>query len=209
NPPENSFIDKLVLGKLKMLTILPSDVCTDQEFLRRAYLDLCGILPTATEARAFLADKAPDKRAKLVDQLLERTEYADFWTLKWCDVLRSNRKTMQLAAVHKFQEWVHNNISANRPFDEMVRELLTASGSTFTNPAANYYRVAREPTSLAETTAQLFLGARMQCAKCHNHPFERWTQDDYYSLAAFFARVKQKKDPEDEAGAKQPVAEDI
>src|SRR5262249_2110443 len=164
-------------------------------------------LPTATEARAFLADKAPDKRAKLVDQLLERPEYADFWTLKWCDVLRSNRKTMQVAGVYKFQEWVHNCLSENRPFDEMVRELLTSSGNTFANPAANYYRVARDPQSLAETTAQLFLGARMQCAKCHNHPFERWTQDDYYSLAAFFARVKQKKDPDDEANAKQPGAE--
>jgi hypothetical protein len=201
NPPEHNEIDTLVFAKLKMMNILPSDLCTDEEFLRRAYLDLCGILPTPDEARAFLASKDPDKRAKLIDQLLERPEYADFWALKWADVLRSNRKTIQLAGVHKYQGWLRNSIAANRPFDALVRELLTANGSTFANPAANYYRVARDPQSLAETTAQLFFGIRMQCAKCHNHPFERWTQDDYYSLAAFFARVRQKPDPTNDLAA--------
>ncbi|HLW67939.1 MAG TPA: DUF1553 domain-containing protein [Gemmataceae bacterium] len=196
NPPETNYIDKFVFAKLKMLSIAPSDLCTDSEFIRRAYLDLCGLLPTAEETKAFLANKAPDKRAKLIDQLLERPEYADFWTLKWSDVLRSSRKTIQVKGIHAFQEWLHHHVTENTGFDAVVRELLTANGSSFTNPPANYYRIARDPTSLAETTAQLFFGIRMQCAKCHNHPFEKWTQDDYYSLAAFFFRVKQKPDPD-------------
>jgi hypothetical protein len=193
--PESNYVDKHVFAKLKMLSIPPSDVCTDQEFIRRAYLDLCAILPTPDEVKAFTADGAKDKRAKLIDKLLERPEYADFWTLKWADVLRNNRKSVQVKGTHVYQDWLHRHIGKNTPLDQVVRELLTADGSTFANPPANYYRVSREPTVLAETTAQLFFGVRMQCAKCHNHPFERWTQDDYYSMAAFFARVKQKKDP--------------
>jgi hypothetical protein len=198
-PPENNYIDRHVFAKLKMLSILPSDLCADQEFLRRVYLDVCGILPTPQETRAFLENPARDKRAKLIDQLLERPEYADFWTLKWSDVLRSSRKTVQVKGTYVFQQWLRGHIAKNTPFDAVTRELLTAKGSTFANPPANYYRIARDPTSLAETTAQLFFGIRMQCAKCHNHPFERWTQDDYYSFAAFFARVKQKQD-RDEPG---------
>src|SRR5579884_531500 len=194
NPPENNYIDKFVFAKLKMLSIPPSDLCTDAEFVRRAYLDVCGILPTPKEVRDFLGDKCPDKRAKLIDALLERPEYADFWTLKWSDVFRSSRKAIQVKGVHVFQRWLHDRIVDNTGFDALVREMLTASGSTFANPPANYYRVARDPQNLAETTAQLFFGIRMQCAKCHNHPFERWTQDDYYSMAAFFARVRHKKD---------------
>jgi hypothetical protein len=210
NPPENNYIDKHVLAKLRMLGIPPSDLCTDQEFVRRVYLDLCGILPTAAETRAFLADANPNKRARLIDTLFERPEYADFWTLKWSDVLRSNRKVIQEKGVHVFQHWLHERIARNMPFDEVVRELLTANGSTFANPPANYYRIARDPQNLAETTAQLFFGIRMQCAKCHNHPFERWTQDDYYSMAAFFARVKQRKDPaQPGAGPKAAGAEVI
>jgi hypothetical protein len=192
--PESNYVDKHVFAKLKMLSIPPSDLCTDQEFIRRAYLDVCAVLPTPDEVKTFVADTAKDKRARLIDKLLERPEYADFWTLKWADVLRNNRKTVQVKGTHVYQTWLHKHINKNTPFDEVVRELLTADGSTFANPPANYYRVAAEPTVLAESTAQLFFGVRMQCAKCHNHPFERWTQDDYYSLAAFFARVKQKKD---------------
>jgi hypothetical protein len=207
-PPESSYIDTHVFAKLRMLSIAPSDRCSDQEFVRRAYLDLCGILPMAEETRKFLADSARGKRAKLIDALLDRPEYADFWTLKWSDVLRSNRKTIQVKGTHVYQKWLHDHIERNTPFDQVVRELLTATGNTYANPPANYYRVARDPQSLAETTAQLFFGIRMQCAKCHNHPFERWTQDDYYSMAAFFARVKQKKDPTDPgAKPKTPGAE--
>lgn len=194
NPPQANYIDKHVFDKLKMMNILPSDVCTDQEFIRRAYMDVCGILPPAEATRAFLASTDAKKREKLVDELLQKPEYADFWTLKWSDVLRSNRKTIQIKGIHVYQQWLRHRVSDNTPFDEVVRDLLTASGSTYANPPANFYRISRDPQNLAETTAQLFFGIRMQCAKCHNHPFERWTQDDYYSMAAFFARVKQKKD---------------
>src|SRR5262249_16577425 len=170
------------------------DLCGDQEFVRRAYLDVCGVLPSPAEVNAFLASKEQDKRAKLIDALLDRPEYADFWTLKWSDVLRSNRKTIQVKGVHVYQDWLRDKMANNTPFDEVVRDLLTADGSTFANPPANFYRVASDPTVLAESTAQLFFGVRMQCAKCHTQPCEKWTQDDYYSMAAFFARVKQKKD---------------
>jgi hypothetical protein len=207
-PPENNYVDKHVFAKLKMLSIPPSGLCTDQEFVRRAYLDLCGIMPTPDEVKAFLAATDKDKRGKLIDSLLDRPEYADFWTLKWSDVLRSNRKTIQVKGVHVFQKWLHEKIEENAPLDTIVRDLITANGSTYSNPAANYYRIARDPQNLAETTAQLFLGIRMQCAKCHNHPFERWTQNDYYSMAAFFARVKQKRDPnEPGANPQTPGAE--
>jgi hypothetical protein len=194
NPTENNYVDKHVFAKLKLLSIPPSDVCTDEEFVRRAYLDLCGVLPRADEVRKFLADKAATRRARLIDALLERPEYADFWTMKWSDVLRSSRKTLQVKGTHVFQKWLRSNFVKDVGFDVMVRDLITASGSTYSNPPANYYRVARDAQNLAETTAQLFFGIRMQCAKCHNHPFERWTQDDYYSMAAWFARVRQKRD---------------
>jgi hypothetical protein len=193
--PQSNYVDQHVFAKLKMLSLPPSDVCTDEEFIRRACLDVCAVLPTPDEVKAFVADHSPDKRARLIDRLLERPEYADFWTLKWADVLRNDRKAVQVKGTHVYQTWLHQHFAKNTPFDEVVRELLTADGSTFANPPANYYRVSREPTVLAESTAQLFFGVRMQCAKCHNHPFERWTQDDYYSLAAFFARVRHKKDP--------------
>jgi hypothetical protein len=193
-PPENNYVDKNVFAKLKMLSIEPSELCTDNEFVRRAYLDICGVLPTGDEVKSYLADKAGDKRVKLVDVLLDRPEYSDFWTLKWSDVLRSTRKTIQVKGTYVFRTWMHGHLERNTPFDEIVRELIASNGSTYSNPAANYYRIAREPTTLAETTAQLFFGVRLQCAKCHNHPYERWTQDDYYSMAAWFARVKQKPD---------------
>jgi hypothetical protein len=195
NPKDNNYVDTLTFAKLKMLNILPSELCTDQEFVRRAYLDVCGVLPTPAEVTKFLASKDANKRAKLIDELLERPEYADFWTLKWSDVFRSSRKTIQIKGTHVFQKWLRNHIDKNTGFDQVVYEVITAGGSTYANPAANYYRVSRDPTTLAETTAQLFFGIRMQCAKCHNHPFERWTQDDYYSMAAFFNRVKYRSDP--------------
>jgi hypothetical protein len=208
--PEANYVDKHVFAKLRALSIPPAESCTDQEFLRRAYLDVCGVLPTPVEARAFLADTRSDRRARLIDALLERPEYADFWTLKWSDVLRSNRKAIQLKGTYVFQKWLRDHLEWNTPFDQVVRQLLTAGGSSFANPPANYYRIARDPQSLAETTAQVFFGIRMQCAKCHNHPFERWTQDDYYSMAAFFARVRQKRDAlEGGANPQAPAAEVI
>ncbi len=194
NPPEYNEVDRFVFAKLKILSIAPSDLCTDSEFLRRSTLDLCGRLPRLDETKAFLADPDANKRVKWIDYLLQQPEYADFWTLKWSDVLRASRKTMQLKGVHTFHQWLRDHISRNTPFDQVTREILTAKGPSHANPAANFFRVARDASSLAETAAQLFLGVRMQCAKCHNHPFERWTQDDYYSTAAFFVRVKHTND---------------
>jgi hypothetical protein len=200
NPPEANFVDTHVYAKLKQMSIAPSGLCTDDEFVRRAYLDCVGRLPRPDEAKAFLADKNPQKREKLIDALVDLPEFADFWALKWADVLRSSRKTIQTKGSYGFQHWLRAHFLKNTPVDEIVRELVTASGNTYANPPANYYRIAKDPQSLAETTAQLFLGVRMQCAKCHNHPFERWTQDDYYGMAAWFARVKQR--PEAVIGTK-------
>ncbi len=192
NPPENNFVDSAVFEKLKQLQILPSDICTDDEFLRRATLDLTGRLPTSEEAQAFLGEQSPSKRIALVDRLLDSDEYASFWALKWGDVLRSNSKKLKTAGVHKFRQWIYESIRNDKPLDQFARELLTANGSVFENPPANFWRASRDPQDATETTAQLFLGVRIQCAKCHNHPFERWTQDNYYGIAAAFARVGRK-----------------
>lgn len=191
--PKDNPIDAAVFAKLNHMRIAPSESSSDPDFLRRVYLDVIGVLPTPEEARAFLGDPSPDKRAKLIQTLVQRPEFVDFWTLKFSDVLRSNSRLIQAKGTYAFQRWVHASLERNVPMDQFVRELLTADGSTFQNPAANYYRIARDPESSAETTAQLFLGVRIQCAKCHNHLFEKWTQDDYYGFAAFFSRVKQKK----------------
>ncbi len=192
NPPEHNFVDTLVYEKLKTLQIVPSEICTDDEFLRRATLDITGRLPTIEEAQAFLADTSASKRQALVDRLLDSDDFASFWSLKWGDILRSNSKKLKVAGVHKFRRWIFETIRDDHPLDEFARELLTASGSVFENPAANYWRASRDPQDATETTAQLFLGVRIQCAKCHNHPFERWTQDNYYGIAAAFTRVGRK-----------------
>ncbi len=202
NVAPNGYVDTHVFAKLKQMTILPSELSTDAEFVRRAYLDSCGRMPTAAEAKAFLVDKDANKRTVLIGKLVALPEFADFWALKWADVLRSSRKTIQLKGSYAFQQWLRDRISQNVGIDAIVKELLTSTGNTFTNPPANFYRIAKDPQSLAEATAQLFLGVRMQCAKCHNHPFERWTQDDYYGFAAVFARVKNKA----EAGGKPAPA---
>jgi hypothetical protein len=190
--PEANYIDPLVFAKLRALRVLPSPVCPDEVFLRRAYLDALGILATAAEARAFLNDHRSDKRTRLIDQLLERPEFADFWALKWSDLLRNEEKVLDRKGVQVFHHWIRGWIADGKPLNEFARQLLAARGSTYDHPPANYYRALRDPLIRAETTAQVFLGIRLQCAKCHNHPFDRWTQDDYYSLAAFFARVDYK-----------------
>jgi Protein of unknown function (DUF1553)/Protein of unknown function (DUF1549) len=189
NPPARNFVDTLVYDKLKQLQIVPSESCSDEEFVRRAYLDADGRLPQPQESLAFLGSHDPDKRGKLVDSLVDSADCAEFWTLKWCDVLRANSKKLEPAGVRKFRRWVYESVLADKPLDQMARELLTAQGSVFENPAANYWRASRDPQDATETTAQLFLGIRIQCAKCHNHPFERWSQDNYYGIAAAFARV--------------------
>jgi hypothetical protein len=185
-----NYIDRHVFAKLRSLRTQPSELADDATFLRRAYLDVCGVLPTADEARAFLADRDPAKRARLVDRLLERPEYADYWGLKWADLLRNEEKAVDAKGVRHFQQWLRQGVGDDKPLDRFARELLTARGSTYERPEANYYRTNLEPQKAAETTAQLFLGVRLACARCHNHPFDRWTQDDYYGLSAFFARVR-------------------
>ena len=192
--PEYNYIDTHVHNKLKRMKILPSELCTDEEFVRRIYFDLTGLPPTPDQARSFLTDTADSKakREKLIDVLVETPEFVDHWTHKWADLLQSNRKFLGERGVWLFREWIHEAIAQNRPYDEFVRELITSSGSTYQNPAANYFRVSREYTAAVENTTQLFLGVRFSCNKCHDHPFERWTQNQYYELGAFFADVKIK-----------------
>jgi hypothetical protein len=190
DPPEANFIDRDVFAKLRTLRTAPSALSSDSVFLRRAYLDALGVLPTAGEARAFLADTRPDKRARLIDALLKRPEFADFWALKWSDLLRNEEKVLDKKGVRLFHDWIRRSIAEGRPLNEFARDLIAARGSTYSQPAANYYRALRDPQGRAEATAQVFLGVRLQCARCHNHPFERWTQTDYHSFAAFFGRVE-------------------
>jgi len=191
--PKGNVIDEAVFAKLNRMRVKPSELCTDSEFIRRVYLDCVGVLPTPDEVKAFGLNPSPNKRPELVDGLLSRPEFLDFWTLKFSDILRSNGRLIQPKGTHVLGRWIRESLARDKPMDEFVRELLTADGSTFQNPAANYYRISRDPENSVETTAQLFLGVRIQCAKCHNHPFERWTQDDYYGFAAFFSKVRQKK----------------
>jgi hypothetical protein len=190
--PVNNFIDTLVFAKLKALKIHPSEPADDAAFLRRASLDALGRLPSPEEARAFLTDASPEKRERLVDRLLARAEFADFWALKWADLLRNEEKTMGAKGVWVFQRWLRDQLERDVPLDEFARQLLTARGSTWKNPPASFYRTNRDPTTAAETVGQVFLGVRLQCARCHNHPFDVWTQDDYYGLAACFSNIQRK-----------------
>jgi hypothetical protein len=189
NLPRYNYIDEHILRKWKMLGLLPSGLCDDATFIRRVYLDVIGTLPSPEEVRAFLADRSSDKRAKLIDRVLDRPEYADYWTLKWGDLLRSTPSYLGGKGMWSFTNWIREQFRNNTPMDRFAYALITAQGSTYTTGPANYYRVARTPPDLAETTAQVFLGMRLQCTKCHHHPFERWSQADYYKFAAFFARV--------------------
>ena len=193
NPPENNYVDTLVNQKLQQLQYLPSALCSESQFVRRVYLDAIGILPTAEEAMAFLSDPSSDKRTRLVDELLERDEYASLWALRWGDLLRMQGGTVTYSGLRKYHAWVVAALKANMPFDQFARKLLTAQGGTFTNPAANYYRAFGDTITCTEGTAQVFMGVRIQCAKCHNHPFDRWTQDDYYGMSAVFNRVQRKE----------------
>ena len=194
--PTHNFVDEKLVAKWKDLGLTPSPVCSDEEFLRRVHLDAIGTLPTPAEVKAFLADKSPDKRAKLIDKVLDRPEFVDFWTLKWGDLLRINRAQLNERGMWSFHNWVRACLRDRRPVDEMVRDIVTAEGSTYTEGPANYYMVARTPGDWAETTSQLFLGVRIGCAKCHHHPFEKWSQDDYAGMAAFFARLGLKNSQE-------------
>lgn len=198
--PRNNFIDNAVFAKLAALNIEPAELCTDEEFIRRVFLDTIGTLPTSQEVRTFLADRAADKRAKLIDALLQRPEYVDYWTLFLGDLLQ-NRKERDhdvrgLKGVRAFQEWLRREVEANRPWNELAREVLTARGSSSAQPAIGYYIVTigenreAEKSEVVASVAQAFLGTRIGCAQCHNHPLEKYTQDDYYHFAGFFSRVK-------------------
>ena len=184
---QNNYIDKLIDSKLQRLKIQPSAPVDDAGFLRRASLDLTGQLPDPNEVRAFVADPGKAKRAKMIDRLIASNAFVDHWTLKLGDLLQANRKYLGEKGVFEYDEWIHQSFAANKPYDKMVRELLSASGSTYDNPAANFFRVTRDPKPTMEATTQVFLGVRMVCAQCHDHPFERWTQNQYYEMASFYS----------------------
>ena len=192
-PPVKNFIDEAVFANLKGLGIPPSPVCDDSTFLRRVTLDIAGRLPTQDETKAFLADKSPNRRETVVDDLLRSPDYADFFAAKWTAVLKNRRDdASDIVSNFAFHAWVRDSILANKPYDQFVRELLAATGTVIGNPPVAWYKRVKEPKNQIEDVAQLFLGVRMQCAQCHHHPFERWSQDDYYSLAAFFSQVGRK-----------------
>ncbi len=195
--PEFNFIDGLVYEKLKQIKVLPSDVCTDADFIRRLYLDLTGLPPTAEEVKAFLADNRPQrvKRDELVDKLVGSQEFIEHWTNKWADLLQVNSKFLGQQGAKALRDWIREAVADNLPHDRFAYQVLTASGSTLENPPAAYYKILRDAGSTVENTTHLFLAIRFNCNKCHDHPFERWTQDNYYQTAAYFARVGRKEDP--------------
>ena len=187
--PQYNFIDSLVDAKLAKLNVAPSGLCDDAEYLRRITLDLTGTLPTSEEARTFLTDSAKDKRAKLVEVLLERPEFADLWAMRWADLLRVDRQPLGHQRAHTYYKWIRESIAANKRFDLFARELITAEGPLNEVGPANFYKVVTKPGEMAGTVSQVFLGVRIACAECHHHPFDRWKQADYYGMSAFFAAV--------------------
>ncbi|MCB1210973.1 MAG: DUF1549 domain-containing protein, partial [Verrucomicrobiales bacterium] len=189
--PRN-FIDELTLKKLRELNIPPSEGAEDYEFLRRAFLDTLGMLPTAEETRAFIADKGADKRDRVIDSLLQRPEFIDYWSHRWSDLLLVNGDKLGPPAMWSYYNWIRRHVAANTPWDVMVRDLLTATGSTLENGAGNFFILNDEPTKCAETVSIAFLGTSIGCAKCHNHPLEKWTNEQYFAFANLFARVRTK-----------------
>jgi len=193
NVPENNYIDKLVNDKLRKLRITPSDLCTDEQYLRRVFIDIVGVLPTPDEYSKFMASPAPNKREQLVDELLGRKEFAEIWVMKWAELLQirsSNQVSYKSTLL--YYKWLEDKIARNVPVNEWVQELLGASGGTFKNPPTNYYQNERDILKISENVAQVFMGMRIQCAQCHNHPFDRWTMNDYYGFASFFSQVGRK-----------------
>lgn len=193
NVEEKNYIDTLVHNKLRKLRMTPGVVCDDETYLRRVYVDVIGTLPNAEEYTRFMASKDPKKREKLVDELLERKDFAELWVLKWAELLQI-RSSLQVSykAMLLYYEWLQQRIARNVPVNEWVQELLGASGGTFKNPATNFYQNETDILKVSENVAQVFMGMRIQCAQCHNHPFDKWTMDDYYGFAAFFSQVGRK-----------------
>ncbi len=185
----HNYIDDLVLAKLKALNIAPSGPASDATFIRRAYLDAAGILPTSEEVENFLADKSPDKRAKLIDALLERDEFVDYWTYKWSDLLLVSSRKLRTNSMWSFYNWIRDSVKQNKPWNKFAYEIFTSSGDTRQNGALNYYVLHKDPIDLTETATQAFMGNRITCARCHNHPLEKWTQKQYYEMVNLFARV--------------------
>ena len=208
-PPEANFIDKLAWNKLERLGIEPSGLCDDATFLRRAYLDVIGTLPTADEARAFLTNTAADKRAQLVNQLLDRPEYADYWAMRFSDLLRVDQTKITPAGAVAITRWLHGNFAENIPYNTMVRELLTVKGNVKAEGPGAYYKALDTPELLARGVSQVFLGVRIECAQCHHHPSDRWGQDDYYALAGFFSGVTRKKLPDGGEAVVPGLAKDL
>jgi hypothetical protein len=190
--PRRNFIDGLVWDRLQKLNITPSEPCEDHTFLRRAYTDIIGRIPDSSETAAFLEDTAPDKRARLIDHLLQQPDFADYWANKWVDLLRPNPYRVGIKAVFNYDHWIRQSFHDRKPWDQFVRELITARGSTFRNGAVTLFRDRREPEEVTTLVSRLFVGVRLECAKCHHHPFEVWGQDDFYSFAAWFARIGRK-----------------
>jgi hypothetical protein len=197
--PESSFIDGLVYKKLRKLNVLLSEPCDEADYLRRVYLDVIGTLPTADEARRFLHDRRPDKRARLVDELLGRPEYADYWALKWSDLLRIDRQALGHKRAYGYYKWVRDSLAHNKPYDQFVREIVTAEGPLGEVGPASFYKAVTKPGEAASTLSQVFLGVRIACAECHHHPFDRWSQADFYGMQAFFTPVAVRGGPRDEA----------
>ncbi len=194
----NNYVDELVYAHWRDMHLLPSDLCSDEVFLRRVYNDLIGLLPTVEERRRFLTDTTPKKRERLIDALLQREEFLDMWVMKWAETLQIRTVNgVSPKGLQVYDRWLRDRVRAGATIDQIVQEVIPAKGGTFENPASNYYQTETTPQLLAENVAQVFLGTRIQCAQCHNHPFDRWTMDDYYGFAAFFSQVgyKQAADP--------------
>ncbi|MFP6901940.1 MAG: DUF1549 domain-containing protein, partial [Opitutales bacterium] len=196
-PPSNNEVDRLAAAKWKRMKIRPSMLCSEVEFLRRVHLDLTGLPPTPEAVQAFLADERPVrvKRDEVVDKLVGNPDFVEYWTNKWADLLQVNRKFLGAEGAKMLREWIRKEVDGNTPYDEFARKILTASGSNKQNPPASYYKILRKPAETMENTTHLFLATRFNCNKCHDHPFERWTQDQYYEMAAHFAQFKLEKDP--------------
>ncbi len=190
--PRRNFIDELVLDKLQDLHLRPSPLCTDDEFIRRAYLDTIGTLPTLEEVAAFAADASPEKRDALIDSLLARPEFVDYWTYKWCDVLTVSGNRLRPNGVEAYYKWIRNEVTENTPWDEFVRRIVTSTGGSVENGATNFFALHQDPENMAENVSQAFMGLSIACAKCHNHPLEKWTNKQYYAFANLFSRVRAK-----------------